>query len=265
MHHELAEPYQIIQTATKLQKDFPDDRSLLLTIKQYFSIRRQLLKKLGLIRYARKIVKMAKNNNPIKLIAIQQQPNEKKPHVAKFDIYQIINTESELAKHQPKEAVNFQSIREFYQDLQFLGIIVADISTFCFERKADKYTWAYTADVGVFDVNGRLFKLQFWQYKDGFLSYQPLSITRHKVFVPDYIQTIYNEALAQDIVSYAMAQNLSDNTRELIRTYYVKYAPNMDNSTIAELYENSTTQTVLEFLSNPCEHPFNYVQKINQQ
>ena len=55
MHHELAELYQIIKTATKLQKDFPNDRSLLLTAKQYFIIRRRLLKKLGLIRYARKI------------------------------------------------------------------------------------------------------------------------------------------------------------------------------------------------------------------
>lgn len=221
-------------------------------------------KNLGLLDTPAKYPTMAKNNNPIKLIAIQQQPNEKKPHVAKFDIYQIISAESELAKHQPKEAVNYQTIREFYQDLQFFGIVVADISTFCFERKADKYTWTYTADVGVFDVNGRLFKLQFWQHKDGFLSYQPLRITQHKVFVPDCIQTIHNEALAQDIVSYAIAQNLSDNTRELMRTYYVKYAPNMDNSTIAKLYENSTTQTALEFLPNPCEYPFNYVQKINQ-
>lgn len=55
MRHELAELYQIIQTATKLQKNFPNDRSLILTAKQYFSIRRRILKKLGLVRYARKI------------------------------------------------------------------------------------------------------------------------------------------------------------------------------------------------------------------
>lgn len=56
MRHELAELYQIIQTATKLQKDFPNDRSLILAAKQYFGIRRRLLKKLGLIKHARKIL-----------------------------------------------------------------------------------------------------------------------------------------------------------------------------------------------------------------